>query len=172
MGLTTIVGFILVFVVASLFYRSALVGLIAITPIVLALVWTISTMRLLDLPFTPLSVTIFTMVMGIGIDYSIHLVHRIKEERKLHKIEDAVVIAVTNVGDSLFSATATATATATTTTTVCFASLTLASLLAVDRLGRTLSLGVIFCSLPRSLWFPRLAIEERVREWRGRGTTD
>lgn len=147
-------------------YRSALVGLIALTPIVLALVWTISTMRLIDLPFTGLSVTIFTMVMGIGIDYSIHLVHRIKEERKSHKIEDAVVIAVTNVGDSLFSATATA------TTTVCFASLTLASLLAVDRLGRTLSLGVIFCSLPRSLWFPRLAIEERVREWRGRGTTD
>jgi hydrophobe/amphiphile efflux-3 (HAE3) family protein len=101
MGFTTIAGFILVFVVASLFYRSALVGIIAITPIVLALVWTISTMGLIDLPFTALSVTIFTMVMGIGIDYSIHLVHRIKEERKLHKIEDAVVIAVTNVGDSL-----------------------------------------------------------------------
>jgi predicted RND superfamily exporter protein len=82
MGFTTIAGFILVFVVASLFYRSALVGIIAITPIVLALVWTISTMGLIDLPFTALSVTIFTMVMGIGIDYSIHLVHRIKEERR------------------------------------------------------------------------------------------
>jgi hydrophobe/amphiphile efflux-3 (HAE3) family protein len=156
MGLTTIVGFILVFVVASLFYRSALVGLIAITPIVLALVWTISTMGLIDLPFTPLSVTIFTMVMGIGIDYSIHLVHRIKEERKSHKIEDAVVIAVTNVGDSLFSATA--------TTTVCFASLTFASLLAVDRLGRTLSLGVIFCFFAALFMVPAiLVIEEKVR---------
>ena len=162
MGFTTIVGFILVFVVASLFYRSALVGIIAITPIVLALVWTISTMGLIDLPFTGLSVTIFTMVMGIGIDYSIHLVHRIKEERKLHKIEDAVVIAVTNVGDSLFSATA--------TTTVCFASLTLASLLAVDRLGRTLSLGVIFCFFAALFMVPAiLVLEEKVREWRGRG---
>ena len=160
MGLTTTAGFILVFVVASLFYRSALVGLIAITPIVIALVWTISTMGLIDLPFTPLSVTIFTMVMGIGIDYSIHLVHRIKEERKLHKIEDAVVIAVTNVGDSLFSATA--------TTTVCFASLTLASLLAVDRLGRTLSLGVIFCFFAALFMVPAiLVIEDKVREWRG-----
>jgi len=160
MGFTTIAGFILVFVVASLFYRSALVGLIAITPIVLALVWTISTMGLIDLPFTALSVTIFTMVMGIGIDYSIHLVHRIKEERKLHKIEDAVVIAVTNVGDSLFSATA--------TTTVCFASLTLASLLAVDRLGRTLSLGVIFCFFAALFMVPAiLVIEDKVREWRG-----
>ncbi|RZN41341.1 MAG: RND family transporter [Methanosarcinales archaeon] len=163
MGFTTIVGFILVFVVASLFYRSALVGIIAITPIVLALVWTISTMGLIDLPFTPLSVTIFTMVMGIGIDYSIHLVHRIKEERKLHKIEDAVVIAVTNVGDSLFSATA--------TTTVCFASLTLASLLAVDRLGRTLSLGVIFCFFAALFMVPAiLVLEERVREWWGQGS--
>ena len=160
MGFTTIAGFILVFVVASLFYRSALVGLIAITPIVLALVWTIGTMGLIDLPFTALSVTIFTMVMGIGIDYSIHLVHRIKEERKLHKIEDAVVIAVTNVGDSLFSATA--------TTTVCFASLTLASLLAVDRLGRTLSLGVIFCFFAALFMVPAiLVIEDKVREWRG-----
>ena len=161
MGFTTIAGFILVFVVASLFYRSALVGLIAITPIVIALVWTISTMGLIDLPFTALSVTIFTMVMGIGIDYSIHLVHRIKEERKSHKIEDAVVIAVTNVGDSLFSATA--------TTTVCFASLTFASLLAVDRLGRTLSLGVIFCFFAALFMVPAiLVIEERVRERRRR----
>jgi len=161
MGFTTAVGFVLVFVVASLFYRSALVGLIAITPIVLALIWTISTMGLVDLPFTALSVTIFTMVMGIGIDYSIHLVHRIKEERKSHTIEDAVVIAVTNVGDSLFSATA--------TTAVCFASLTLASLLAVDRLGRTLSLGVIFCFFAALWMVPAiLAIEERVRARRWR----
>jgi len=161
MGFTTAVGFVLVFVVASLFYRSALVGLIAITPIVLALIWTISTMGLVDLPFTALSVTIFTMVMGIGIDYSIHLVHRIKEERKSHKIEDAVVIAVTNVGDSLFSATA--------TTAVCFASLTLASLLAVDRLGRTLSLGVIFCFFAALWMVPAiLVIEERVRARRWR----
>jgi hydrophobe/amphiphile efflux-3 (HAE3) family protein len=161
MGFTTAVGFVLVFVVASLFYRSALVGLIAITPIVLALIWTISTMGLVDLPFTALSVTIFTMVMGIGIDYSIHLVHRIKEERKSHTIEDAVVIAVTNVGDSLFSATA--------TTAVCFASLTLASLLAVDRLGRTLSLGVIFCFFAALWMVPAiLVIEERVRARRWR----
>ncbi len=161
MGFTTIAGFILVFVVASLFYRSALVGLIAITPIVLALVWTISTMGAIDLPFTALSVTIFTMVMGIGIDYSIHLVHRIKEEQKRHKIEDAVVIAVTNVGDSLFSATA--------TTTVCFASLTFASLLAVDRLGRTLSLGVIFCFFAALFMVPAiLVIEDRVRNRRAR----
>ncbi|MEA1894395.1 MAG: hydrophobe/amphiphile efflux-3 (HAE3) family transporter, partial [Euryarchaeota archaeon] len=154
MGFTTIIGFILVFVVASLFYRSALVGLIALTPIILALVWTISTMGLIDLPFTGLSVTIFTMVMGIGIDYSIHLVHRIKEERISHKIEDAVMIAVMNVGDSLFSATA--------TTTVCFASLTFASLLAVDRLGRTLSLGVIFCFFAALFMVPAiLVIEDR-----------
>lgn len=163
MGYTTTIGFVLVFVVASLFYRSALVGLIAIIPIVLALIWTISTMGLIDLPFTALSVTIFTMVMGIGIDYSIHLVHRIKEERKSHNIEDAVVIAVTNVGDSLFSATA--------TTAVCFASLTLASLLAVDRLGRTLSLGVVFCFFAALWMVPAiLVIEERVRARRvGRG---
>ena len=71
------------------------------------------------------------------------------------------MIAVTNVGDSLFSATA--------TTTVCFASLTLASLLAVDRLGRTLSLGVIFCFFAALRMVPAiLVIEERLRgrRWR------
>ncbi len=68
------------------------------------------------------------------------------------------------VGDSLFSATA--------TTAVCFASLTLASLLAVDRLGRTLSLGVIFCFFAALWMVPAiLVIEDKVREWRlGVGT--
>ncbi len=71
------------------------------------------------------------------------------------------MIAVTNVGDSLFSATA--------TTAVCFASLTFASLLAVDRLGRTLSLGVIFCFLAALWMVPAiLVIEEKVRARRWR----
>ena len=136
LGLTAMLGFILVFIIASLIYRSPTAGALVLLPIVFALVWAFSTMGHIDLPFTPLSTGVLSMVMGVGIDFSIHLYHRIKQELKAgNSIEESVCIAVPSVGDALFAST--------TTTIVWFMVLTLtAALLVVNRLGATLAIGV------------------------------
>ncbi|PXF61956.1 MAG: hypothetical protein C4B59_01640 [Candidatus Methanogaster sp.] len=154
LGLTAMVGFILVFLIASFIYRSPTVGVLVLLPIAFALVWAFSTMGHIDLPFTPLSTGVLSMVMGIGIDFSIHLYHRIKQELKAgNSIEESVCIAVPSVGDALFAST--------TTTIVCFMVLTLtAALLVVNRLGATLAIGVGYSFIAAMLMVPAIVVLE------------
>ncbi|MFQ6119791.1 MAG: MMPL family transporter, partial [Methanosarcinales archaeon] len=159
MGWTSLLGFILIFFVASFIYRSPIVGVLTLIPIIFALVWTVSTMGLIDLPFTPLSTAVFSMVMGVGIDFSIHLYHRIKQELKAgNSIEKSVCIAVPSVGDALFAST--------TTTIVCFVVLMFAAaLLAVNRLGETLAIGVGFSFIAAMWMVPAIVVlEERFKD--------
>jgi len=125
-----------VLLIASFIYRSPVAGALTLLPIIFALIWTISTVGLIDLPFTDVSTAIFPMVMGVGIDFSIHLYHRIKRELKAgNPIEAAVCVAVPSVGDALFVSTI--------TTIGCFAVLMFAAaLVIVNRLGATLAIGV------------------------------
>jgi len=159
MGWTSILGFILIFFVASFIYRSPIVGALTLLPIIFALVWTFSTMGLIDLPFTPLSTAVFSMVLGVGIDFSIHLYHRIKQELKAgNSTEKSVGIAVPSVGDALFAST--------TTTIVCFVVLMFAAtLLAVNRLGETLAIGVGFSFIAAMWMVPAIVVlEERFKD--------
>nr|QNO43666.1 protein-export membrane protein SecF [Methanosarcinales archaeon ANME-2c ERB4]QNO43979.1 protein-export membrane protein SecF [Methanosarcinales archaeon ANME-2c ERB4]QNO50623.1 protein-export membrane protein SecF [Methanosarcinales archaeon ANME-2c ERB4] len=159
LGLTAMLGFILVFFIASFIYRSPTAGVLVLLPIVFALVWAFSTMGHIDLPFTPLSTGVLSMVMGVGIDFSIHLYHRIKQELEAgNSIEESVCIAVPSVGDALFAST--------TTTIVCFMVLTLtAALLVVNRLGATLAIGVGY-SFVAAMWMvPAIVVlEEKFKD--------
>lgn len=166
MGWTTILGFLLILFVASFIYRSPIVGVLTLIPIIFALIWTVSTMGLIDLPFTPLSTAVFSMVMGVGIDFSIHLYHRIKQELKAgNSIEKSVCIAVPSVGDALFAST--------TSTIVCFVVLMFAAaLLAVNRLGETLAIGVGFSFIAAMWMVPAIVVlEEKFKDRfiRGKG---
>ena len=156
---TSILGFILVFLIASFIYRSPVAGMLTLLPIFFALIWTISTMGLIDLPFTSISIAIVSMIMGVGIDFSIHLYHRIKRELKAgNTIEDAVCSAVPSVGDALFAST--------TTTIVCFMVLLVAAtLLVVNRLGATLAIGVGYSFIAAMWMVPAIAVlEERFKD--------
>ena len=156
---TAILGFILVFLIASFIYRSPVAGALTLLPIFFALVWTISTMGLIDLPLTGMSIAMAPMIMGVGIDFSIHLYHRIKRELKAgNPIEDAVCIAVPSVGDALFASTV--------TTIVCFMVLVVAAtLLVVNRLGATLAIGVGFSFIAAMWMVPAIAVlEERFKD--------
>ena len=57
---------------------------IAVAPIVLVLVWVLvwvlGTMALLDIPYNVVTALITAQSIGIGVDYTIHVIHRYKEE--------------------------------------------------------------------------------------------
>jgi predicted RND superfamily exporter protein len=55
-------------------------GLVNLVPIVVAIALLAGTMRLFDIPFNALTATILSIAIGLGIDYSAHIVHRFAEE--------------------------------------------------------------------------------------------
>lgn len=136
-GLSTMLSFAMIFLLYLLFYRSFVVSLFSIFPIMLALVWTIGTMGYINLPFTYLTSGFIALVIGLGDDYSIQLVHHIKHLRKEgHTIEHSIVETMGEIGEGIFAGML--------TTLIGFFSLILASLLVTQRLGLTLALSVFF----------------------------
>ena len=71
-------------IILSLFFwvtegRPAL-GFIAVAPIVLVLLWVLGTMALLGIPYNVITALITALSVGIGVDYTIHIIHRYEEE--------------------------------------------------------------------------------------------
>jgi len=60
--------------------RQPLLALVAVGPIVLVLVSVLGTMALLGIPYTLITSIITALSIGIGVDYTIHVIHRYREE--------------------------------------------------------------------------------------------
>ena len=82
MNRSTIVSIILCTVVVVLLFRSIMFGLITALPVVLITGWILGGMYLFDFTLNMITATITAMSIGLGIDYSIHLVERYRQERR------------------------------------------------------------------------------------------
>ena len=60
--------------------RQPVLGFVAVGPIVLVLISVLGTMALLDIPYTMITSIITALSIGIGVDYTIHIIHRYREE--------------------------------------------------------------------------------------------
>ena len=64
----------------SLTLRQPALSLIAVGPIVLVLISVLGTMALLGILYTIITSIITALSIGIGVDYTIHMIHRYREE--------------------------------------------------------------------------------------------
>ena len=55
-------------------------GFIAVGPIVMVLLWVLGTMALVGIPYNVITALITALSIGIGVDYTIHIIHRYEEE--------------------------------------------------------------------------------------------
>jgi predicted RND superfamily exporter protein len=58
----------------------ATLGIVNLIPIMIAIALLVGAMRSLDIPLNALTATIFAIAIGLGIDYSAHIVHRFAAE--------------------------------------------------------------------------------------------
>lgn len=65
-----------------------MLGLLAVVPILLVLVWVLGTMRIIGYDYNVVTAIITALSIGIGVDYTIHVVHRFLEEQE--EAEDLV----------------------------------------------------------------------------------
>ena len=68
--------------IITLLHRSLKVVVITGTPIVMALAVTFGSSVLLDITLTPMIVATFPILIGLGVDYALHMVNRIEEVRR------------------------------------------------------------------------------------------
>ena len=82
--------------------RQPALAFIAVGPIVLVLIWVLGTMALLDIPYTLTTSIITVLSIGIGVDYTIHVIHRYREEfSRSRNPEQAAIQTLASTGSAL-----------------------------------------------------------------------
>ena len=131
-------------------------ALLAAAPLAVEMVQMLGLMGLMDIPLNPANMIALPLIMGIGVDYGVHIVHDFATQRGPFRLTPSTAVAVTV--DSL-------------TTIVGFGSLMLASHQGLQSLGRVLVIGVTCClftslvMLPAFLaWMTRLRTPNGLEE--------
>ncbi len=137
--LAALYALIVILAVLWIDFRNSGHVLLAVFPLALAMVQTFGLMGLLDIPLNPANLIALPLIVGIGVDYGVHIVHNYLEQRGPYRMTPATAIAVSV--DSL-------------TTIIGFGSLMIASHQGLQSLGRVLTLGIACCTLTSLVILP------------------
>jgi len=151
---TTLLGLAGILIVIYLYFRKPLSAAMPLIPVLIAVVWTGGAMGLLGIPLDMATAGMGSLLLGLGIDYGIHLMHRYEEERTKNKrpMKESLETAVVSTGTAIF--------TTTTTTIVGFLALTMAPLPLMANLGRVCAIGIFFCMCVVIALLPALLVIE------------
>ncbi|MCY3880887.1 MAG: MMPL family transporter [Chloroflexi bacterium] len=82
--------------------RQPVLAFIAVAPVVLVLIWVLGTMALVGIPYTLVTAIITALSIGIGVDYTIHVIHRYREEfSHARNPEQAAIRTLSTTGSAL-----------------------------------------------------------------------
>jgi predicted RND superfamily exporter protein len=76
------IGLVVVVFLLWIDFRSLRSAFLALWPLALGVIWMIGAMVALDLRFNFMNLFVVTMILGIGVDYGIHVIHRYLEVRE------------------------------------------------------------------------------------------
>ena len=74
---------IAVFAIVAITFKSLKSALVGMVPIILGAIWMMGLMQLLGMKFDFINVMAVPLVLGIGIDNAIHIIHRYRLEKNI-----------------------------------------------------------------------------------------
>lgn len=128
-----------IMVVLFLDLRSVGLALLALVPLGVGVLQMFGLMGLLNIPLNPANTIALPLILGIGVDYGVHIIHEYREQTGPYRLSHATAVAV--LVDAL-------------TTIVGFGSLMIASHQGLQSLGRVLTLGVSCCLFTSMVMLP------------------
>jgi len=160
---TLMVSALIIFLLIFVLQRSLAKALIVFLPLLVGVIWTMGTMGWLGIELSMATAGIGTMVLGLGVEYSIFLFTRYHEEKGKNKKSriDALETSIHAVGSSILGSS--------TTTIIGFLALTISIMPLMQSLGLSLAIGIFYCLfMTLFLTPPLLVFEEEFMEKRDR----
>ncbi len=144
---STGISLLLAALVLIITYRNPTLGLIAMIPVCISIVWILGTMYYFGYILDIMTVTVTSMTIGIGIDYAIHATERFRlVADKTGDVEKAVCETIAHTGGALLIAAL--------TTALAFAILILAPIPPQQRFGIILAITIAYSFLTSVLFLP------------------
>lgn len=145
------VAFLLTTIVLVASYRllegRGVYGLLNLFPVLVGVAVLAGSMRLFGIPLTPINAPIFALSIGLGVDYTVHLMHRYVDERETtHDPAEALVISIRGTGGALTGSML--------TTVTGIGVLYLALIPVISEYGILIALGVLYAYLSAILVLP------------------
>jgi predicted RND superfamily exporter protein len=158
-GLTEKLSALFVFIIVAVIFGSIIAALVPMVSILLSIVWLYGMMGYLHLPISTLAGGVAAMVIGIGVDYSIHLRNKFEYERKKgESLEYSVEETMANTGYVLTIVTI--------VTAIAFLTFTLGQMPEMGRFGLLMAMGVTLAFILSVVGLPALfIIEEKTIYW-------
>ncbi|MGF1667245.1 MAG: RND family transporter [Acidimicrobiia bacterium] len=137
-----------------------MLAVIAVFPIVLVLVWVLGTMTLLGIPYNVVTALITALSIGIGVDYTIHVIHRFTEELEHGRsVEAATTTTLATTGSALLGSAL--------TTALGFGVLVFSPLTPFQQFGLVTGITILFALIVAIVVVPPLLVVwAAYHEWR------
>ncbi len=136
-------------IVLFFFHRSLKGILITFLPPTYSIILTFGVLGMVSPEITTISVAIVALIMGLGVDYSIHLMNRFFEEEK-GDLVDRVERTLKTTGKAVLLSTV--------TTMIGFGSLMISTMSPIISFGFGATIGILFCFMSASILVPPLII--------------
>jgi len=129
--------FIAIILILLLNFRKPSYVFLPLLGLSISIVWLFGTMSLLGIKFNAIAVALIPLIMGLGVDYSVHLFHNYRVEiAKGKKASEAIVSSVKNIGMAMLLATI--------TTCIGFLSFLTSSVPSIRNFGLLCAIGIIY----------------------------
>jgi len=129
--------FIAICVILFINFRKASYMILPLVGLSISIVWLFGTMVLLGIRFNTIYVALVPLLMGLGVDYSVHMFHNYRTELdKGRKPGEAIAASVKDVGTAMFLAAL--------TTMIAFLSFLTASIPPLRDFGILCAIGIIY----------------------------
>jgi len=129
--------FIIIFIILLINFRKISYVILPMLTLLISTIWLFGTLVILGMDFSVMQVALVPLIMGLGVDYAVHLFHNYRVElEKGKKPNEAIKISITEIGNAMFLAML--------TTVIAFMSFLSASVPAIKDFGILLGLGVIY----------------------------
>ena len=148
-------GVALLFILA---FKGIVKPLLAVFSLLIALAWSLGFTSITVGHLNILSVVFTTILIGLGIDFGIHILERYKEERQSgNDISLALQKTLQGTGQGNFSGAI--------TTAIAFGAMVLTDFIGIVELGWIAGWGILFCLIAMILLLPALVtLEEKLRK--------
>ncbi len=138
-----IYAFIAVFVLLFIDFRCLKETLLSLAPMLLGLLLTFGILGLLDIPLNPANMIVLPLILGVGIDYGVHVIHDFRLQKGRYRMSPSTAGSVLITG---------------LTTMIGFGSLMIASHKGLQSLGRVLVIGITCCLFTSLIVLPAVLI--------------
>ncbi|UCC92385.1 MAG: MMPL family transporter, partial [Thermoplasmata archaeon] len=161
LGTLLFLAILFIIVILALVFQSLTDTALTLSALLMVIVWTFGLGVILGFTFNPMTIAVPVLLVGLAVDYGIHLTMRNRLEKREHSLDRSVVLTIGSVGMALMLATI--------TTVFSFMSNIISDLSVMREFGMLAAMGIISAFLVMVTFVPaaRLLIDRR-RERQGK----